>query len=241
MPTKTLARRTTPVRPVAAAIPPLRDGERLSRAEFLRRWEAMPELKRAERLEGVVRVMASPVDVRGHAAEDHAFAWCLRYYAMGTPGTLSFGNGTTHVDSDNDCQPDQALIVLPDFGGQTRWSGRRIAGAPELVGEVAHTSASRDLRVKKEVFRRNGVLEYLVWQTKAQKLDAFRLDDGQYVHETPADGVWKSVAFPGLWLNFAALLADDPPAIEATSQAGRASPEHAAFVKQLALRRHHTT
>ena len=236
MPAKVLTPSATVARPVLAAAPRLRDGQRLSRGEFLRRWEAMPDLKRAERLEGVVRLMPSPVDVRGHAAEDDLLAWCLCNYAMGTPGTLSFGNGTTHVDSDNDCQPDRALIVLPEFGGQTRWAGRRIAGAPELVGEVANTSATRDLRTKKEVFRRNGVLEYVVWQTKAGKLEAFRLDDGQYVLETPAEGVWKSAAFPGLWLNFAALLAGDRPAIEATALQGRASPAHAKFVKQLARR-----
>ena len=42
------------------SVPPLADGEELSREEFLRRWEAMPHLKRAELLGGVVH-MPSPL------------------------------------------------------------------------------------------------------------------------------------------------------------------------------------
>ena len=41
-------------------IPPLVEGQRLTREEFLRRWEAMPELKRAELIGGVVH-MPSPL------------------------------------------------------------------------------------------------------------------------------------------------------------------------------------
>lgn len=40
-------------------IPPLENGDRLSREEFERRYEAMPHVKKAELLEGVVH-MGSP-------------------------------------------------------------------------------------------------------------------------------------------------------------------------------------
>jgi hypothetical protein len=40
--------------------PPLSEGDRLTRDEFLRRWEAMPNLKWAELINGVVH-MPSPV------------------------------------------------------------------------------------------------------------------------------------------------------------------------------------
>ena len=48
-----------------SVIPPLEPGDRLSRAEFERRYDAMPNLKKAELIEGVV-YMPSPVRVRRH-------------------------------------------------------------------------------------------------------------------------------------------------------------------------------
>ena len=46
-------------------IPPLESGDRLTRAEFLRRYDAMPDLKKAELIEGVVYV-PSPVRQKYH-------------------------------------------------------------------------------------------------------------------------------------------------------------------------------
>src|SRR5438067_1488278 len=49
-------------------IPPLEPGDRLSRAEFERRYDAMPALKKAELIEGVV-YWPSPVRLHPQAAE----------------------------------------------------------------------------------------------------------------------------------------------------------------------------
>ena len=138
-------------------VPPLRDGDRLSRAEFLRRWDAMPELKRAERVEGVVRLMPSPVSVKDHAEPHYCISGLLFAYSSATPGVFGYLDGTTHVDGDNDYQPDVALAIRPEFGGQTRWSTGYLEGAPELVIEVAKSSARKDRTVKRNVYRRNGV------------------------------------------------------------------------------------
>lgn len=46
--------------PSMAKLGMLREGDRMDAEEFLRRWEAMPELKHAELIDGVVFV-ASPV------------------------------------------------------------------------------------------------------------------------------------------------------------------------------------
>lgn len=54
---------TTPKQPLT--IPPLENGDRLSRAEFERRYQAMPQVKRAELIEGVV-YMASPLRLKSH-------------------------------------------------------------------------------------------------------------------------------------------------------------------------------
>ena len=132
-------------------VPLLRDGERLSRAEFLRRWDAMPDLKRAERVEGVVRLMPSPVSVRDHAEPHYNISGLLFTYSSATPGVLGYLDGTTHVDGDNDYQPDVALAIRPEFGGQTAWSGEYLEGAPELVIEVAKSSARKDRSEERRV------------------------------------------------------------------------------------------
>ena len=217
-------------------IPPLRDGDVLSRAEFLRRWEAMPELRRAERIEGVVHLMPSPVAIREHAFLDSDLGGLLWTYRSATLGTCSFANGTVFLDFDNDFQPDQALIVLPEHGGQTQWSGKYLRGAPEFVAEIAHTSAARDRGVKKTIYRRNGVLEYLIWRSADAAIECFALDDGAFRLVEPADGIWRSAAFPGLWLNLNALLANDAAAARATLEEGLRTPEHAAFAAELARR-----
>ena len=64
------------------------------------------------------------------------------------------------------------------------------------------------------------------------------LVNGRYQLLPPdADGIWRSRAFPGLWLDGAALLKRDMPRVLAVLQSGLALPEHQAFVKQLAEKR----
>ena len=48
------------------------------------------------------------------------------------------------------------------------------------------------------------------------------------------DGLYRSKAFPGLWLDPVALLNGDIATVFATLNLGLASPQHAAFVAKLA-------
>ena len=67
-----------------------------------------------------------------------------------------------------------------------------------------------DLQEKLQVYRRNGVQEYLVWQVSDRIFDWFRLRDGKYIKLQPdEDNIVKSEAFPGLWLAVDALLDDN--------------------------------
>jgi hypothetical protein len=54
---------TSIISPVS--IPPLENGDRLTRPEFERRYQAMTQLKKAELIAGVV-YMASPVRIKNH-------------------------------------------------------------------------------------------------------------------------------------------------------------------------------
>ena len=46
-----------------------------------------------------------------------------------------------------------------------------VDGAPELVAEIAASSASIDLHAKRNAYRRNWVQEYLVWRTLDAQVD----------------------------------------------------------------------
>ena len=216
-------------------VPPLKHGERLTRDEFERRYEAMPHLKKAELIEGVV-YMPSPVRIDLHG-RPHAqiMAW-LGAYWIATPGVDLADNSTVYLDSNNEPQPDALLRIEPAQGGRSRIIDKGyVEGPPELIVEIAGTSADYDLQDKLEVYRRCGVQEYIVWQTQDRRLDWFQLVNGEYVAFVPnAEGVIESQVFPGLRLAVAALLAGDRAHVSSELQTGLQTTAHAAFVERLA-------
>ena len=217
-----------------SGVPPLENGDRLTRDEFERRYEAMPHLKKAELIEGIVYV-PSPVRYRHHGAPHaHLISW-LGQYAAGTPGVEVSDNSTVRLDLDNEPQPDALLLIDPACGGQTCFStDDYIEGSPELVAEVASSSVSYDLHAKLHVYRRNGVREYIVWRVLEQAIDWFVLHAGQYERlPVDANGWLRSAVFPGLWLDPAALVRSDLATVLAIVQQGLGSPEHATFVAHL--------
>ncbi len=218
----------------AEQIPPLESGDRLSRPEFERRYEAMPELKKAELIEGVV-CMQSPVRYHRHGRPHAILIGCLIQYESMTPGVETADNSTARLDLDNEPQPDAMLLIDPARGGQARISNDDyVQNAPELVAEVASSSASFDVNAKLHVYRRNGVREYIVWRVMDCEMDWFLLREGEYDRIQPtADGLLHSIVFPGLWLDAEAMIRGDLPTVLAAVRRGTASPEHAAFVRRL--------
>ncbi len=214
--------------------PPLEPGDHLTRDEFERRYEAMPELKKAELIEGVV-YMPSPVRWNHHARPHVQLTGWLATYEANTPGVQAGDNGTVRLDLDNEPQPDAILIVEPARGGQAQLSDDDyIEGAPELVAEVAASSVSIDLNTKLRVYRRNNVREYIVWRVLDQAVDWFVLRQSQYDRLLPGpDTLHRSEVFPGLWLDAAALTRFDLATVLQQLQQGLASPEHTAFVLRL--------
>ncbi len=215
-------------------LPPLENGDRLTREEFERRYDAMPHIKKAELIEGVV-YMPSPVRHKLHSkAHFRLIAW-LGAYEAATPGVEGGDNGTARLDVINEPQPDALLLIRPECGGQARISeDDYIEHAPELVAEVASSSVSIDLNTKKEVYRRTDVREYIVWRVLEDTIDWFVLrgEDFQPL-EPDAQGWLRSEVFPGLWLDPAALIRGDSARVIEVVQQGIATPEHAAFVRRL--------
>ena len=218
-------------------IPPLENGAHLSAAEFLRRYEAMPEVKKAELISGIV-YMGSPVRVDQHGEPDGLIQGWLCNYAIATPGVRHAANSTTRLSPDDTPQPDGLLRLVPECGGQARLDAKGyLQGPPELVVEVAASSASYDVREKLASYRRAGVREYLVWRTEDEAVDWWTLEDDEY-RPLPSEsgGLRRSRLFAGLWLDVPALLAGDGAKLMARLQEGLQSPEHAAFVAALRQR-----
>ena len=214
-------------------VPELRAGDRLTRDEFHRRYAAMPEVKNAELIEGVV-YMPSPVSFRRHGDPHSLMVWCLVHYRVHTPGVQTADNASILLDQDNEPQPDALLRIAPGCGGQSRDLGDYIEAAPELVAEVAASSVSYDLHDKLNAYRRNGVREYVVWRTDDAVIDWFGLRQGRYERlPVDGDGAVRSEAFPGLWLATNALGAHEMSTVQAVLEAGLATAEHTRFVRSL--------
>jgi Uma2 family endonuclease len=231
-----MARNAPTVRPSIPErrIPPLQPGDHLTREEFERRYDATPGLKKAELIEGVV-YMPPPVSFEWHAEPHvHLAGWAWTY-RVSTPGVRGGSDASVRLREGNMPQPDVFLLIDPARGGQAKFSDDGyIEGAPELVCEVAASSAGIDLHEKREVYRRHGVREFIVWRTFDSQIDYFVLRGNQFIaHNADADGVFRSEIFPGLWLNAPALLQNDFVQFLHTLHDGIASPEHAAFVARL--------
>lgn len=222
---------TSIISPVS--IPPLENGDRLTRPEFERRYQAMTQLKKAELIAGVV-YMASPVRIKNHGNPHARIITWLGYYWYVTPGVELADNTTVRLDGDNQPQPDALLRI--ETGGQSSISeDGYLEGAPELIVEIAASTASYDLHEKLKVYRHHGVQEYIIWRVDDQELDWFRLTDGEYLPlESNQDKIFCSQVFPGLWLDKNALLSGNLAEVLAMLQQGIASQEHQDFCQTLA-------
>ncbi len=222
---------TAPVSP-----PPLLEGDSLTSDEFMSRWEEIPDLKRAELIEGIV-YMSSPVSL-GHGRFEYVLTAWLSSYTAGTPGCMGSLEATWLMTEHNVPQPDITLTIVPEQGGQSRVKGPYHSGAPELIVEVAVSSHSRDFGAKKRLYERMGVREYLIALPAERQLVWWALTPAGFQPLEPGpDGIVRSVCFPGLWLAPAAVWDLDLPRINSVVQQGLATPEHAEFAAQLAARK----
>ncbi|RCJ22432.1 hypothetical protein A6S26_22040 [Nostoc sp. ATCC 43529] len=222
--------------PQNQTIPLLENGDKLTRCEFERRYNATPHLKKAELIEGIVYIMPAALRFRSHGQPHGWILTWLGTYEAATPSVCLGVEPTVRLDLDNEPQPDAVLLINPEAGGQVKLSqDDYIEGAPELIVEIAASSVAIDLHAKKQAYRRNGVKEYIVWQVLDQKLSWFYLQQGEYLElATDSSGILRSRVFPGLWLAVAELLAGNMQSVLTVLQAGLQSPEHAAFVEKLA-------
>jgi Uma2 family endonuclease len=193
----------------------LHNGDRMSREEFLWRWEQLPELKKAELIDGVV-YLSSPLSELHSRYELLLCVW-LNHYENRVPGLDILPNATWLL-GDSSPQPDLALIRQD---GASHSEGKFRQGPPELAVEICYSSQAYDLGPKLELYRRAGVQEYLTILLEDKKAQWRVLNEGRYqLMEATPDGMLKSRIFPGLWLDTGALFPPDRKRLLAGVEAG---------------------
>jgi len=229
---KSIAGPSAATLPAASGGARLEAGDHLDRAAFHRRYEQLPEIKKAELIDGVV-FMPSPTRLHDHATpHGHVVTWLGTYQAR-TPSVGLADNATVFLSPSDEVQPDALLRLDAGAGGRTRvGDGGYLDGPPELVVEIAASSASYDLHAKRRAFERAGVAEYAVVVVAERRVVWWQLEEGRYQPLQPdGDGIVRSRRFPGLWLAVEPLLAGDLGRVLDVQADGLASDEHAAFVR----------
>lgn len=209
---------------------PLESGDRLSREEFHRRYCARPDIKKAELIEGVVYV-PSPLRYQQHGRPHSTVMFWLGLYTVSHP-ELGVADNATLLIGVSEVQPDAMLFREEGQGGHVRVTpDDYLTGVPDLIVEIAASSAAYDLHDKKALYERAGVPEYVVWQVLEERISWFRLTDGGYSEVLPdRRGIITSSTFPDLRLSIPAMLAGDNAAVvtamrRARRRGGRARPD----------------
>jgi Uma2 family endonuclease len=213
------------------SVPPLYAGDQLSQPEFHRRYEQYTDDVKFELINGTV-YMASPQRLP-HGRYGNKLSGILYLYEMQTPGVEAADGSTVILGPKAEPQPDLFLRVLPELGGNTRTEDDYVYGGPELIIEIAHSTVAIDLHQKKDDYERCGVAEYVVVCVAERQVCWFDLAGGR-TRKVPSDGILRSKAFAGLWIDTPALFRGDSKRMAQILNDGLASPEHARFLRRLA-------
>jgi hypothetical protein len=104
---------------VAAAMPDLQQGDRLTRPEFERRYLVVPHCTKAELIEGAVHLPWQRVPHPSHAGPQFQLVGWLGAYHFATYGSDGGDSATICLDWENEARPDAFLRILPRCGGQS--------------------------------------------------------------------------------------------------------------------------
>ena len=110
--------------------PELLEGDSLTSDEFLRRWDAIPDLKRAELIDGIV-YMPSPVSLRHQEFQVFLTNW-VSNYSCAIPGCRAGLEGTWLMGERQVPQPDVTLCIPPESADNPEWRESSRPALPHL-------------------------------------------------------------------------------------------------------------
>jgi uncharacterized membrane protein len=114
----------------------------------------------------------------------------MAYYITATPGVMAGTAGTWLMSADSAPQPGLALRILEQSGGQSGQESAYLAGAPELIVEVSHTTASKDAGEKRRLYERSGVREYIRVRPERRQIIWRALRRRKYAERAPGKDGW---------------------------------------------------
>ena len=179
--------------------------------------------------------MVSPLRADVHGDMHGLIMGWLHDYRRFLPGIILSDNPILRTDEDNEPQPDAVLRLHPSRAGSS-WldDSGCLQGVPELVVEIAASSAHLDAGEKRDLYERIGVPEYILWRTLDDSIDWWSLVDGTYQPlPMDAEGVIRSDIFPGLWLHVPGMIQGNIRLTTGILEAGLASAEHKYFASRL--------
>ena len=140
---------------------------------------------------------------------------------------------TTVLGDDSEVQPD-ATLRFPIGGTSAVNDDDYLVGCPELVCDVVDTADAHALTARRADDERYGATEVVMVTVREPRVLWLVGEGDRLTERSPdADGVYRSGVFPGLWLDPAALLAEDMQRLLDVLRQGLATPEHAAFAASL--------
>lgn len=200
-----------------SSVPPLESGDVLDADEYWRRYQSTPVGLKAERIRNRVFIM-SPLRAVQHGNPHALLSLWLGTYALEFSSLTVSNNATIRLNAENDPQPDLCMIRRD---GQTHYDeDGYLIGPPELIVEIAGSSASYDFGEKRDVFDAAGVAEYLVYETVGGRIAWWTRQNGALHEIVPENGNYQSQMFTGLWLDSDALRSCDATKLIATLRSG---------------------
>lgn len=177
--------------------------------------------------------MNPPVNWGHHGLPTARIIGWLAQYEIETYGLELATDASVYFGNNNCVQPDAALRIQ-NGGLSKRRADGSVTGAPELVVEVAASSAAYDLHEKKDLYLASRVPEYLLWIVYDRQVLWYQLQDDRY-EPLPVErnGCIRSQMFPGLRLDSKPLLADQKMKVARTLKSGLSSVEYLEFAAKL--------
>lgn len=205
----------------------LNNGDKMKQPEFHRLYERMPEHYKAELIGGIV-FEPSPLSYP-HGEQHVELSFLLATYSKQTPGLGVADNVTVILGEDDEVQPDLIMRCLAERRGRSHLTEKKyVQGPPELVAEIALSSKSIDLHLKKNRYALAGVMEYIVVCIQPRQLRWFDLRKDTQI-KAGRDGIFRSRAFPGLWIHGEGLLHGNSELTLDALHKGLRSSEHESF------------
>lgn len=171
--------------------------ERMTAEEFLR---CAPEDQKAELINGVMIVHSPPLDIH-----ERLFGFLFRllgdYVEEHGLGEVRGSRTPVELDVDHAPEPDLLFVSRSRLDIIQR---RGISSAPDFVIEILSAGTVQyDRGPKFRAYERAGVRElWLIDPYGPAGTEFYQLQDERFVPVMPdEDGILRSVAVPGLWIN----------------------------------------